>query len=90
MGGKEIQVPFIVHEAAIARMERTNKRLLIALLVAIITIFASNAMWLYMWNQYDYVGETDTVTLETRDGTANYIGNDGDINYGENNGDAQD
>ena len=84
-----ITVPYIVHEASIARMERTNKRLLIALVVAIITIFASNVTWLYVWNQFEYVADEETVTLETRDGNANYIGNDGDITNGEDNGATQ-
>ena len=55
-------------------------------------LFASNLIWLYAWCQYDYVGETTTVSVEgDGDGDANYIGdyanyigNDGDIN-GENN-----
>ena len=83
---EEMQVPYIVHESSIARMERANKRLVIALVIAVLTIFASNVAWLWMWNQYDYVTDEDTVTLETRDGTANYIGNDGDIINGEDNG----
>ena len=39
-------VPYIVHESAMARMERQIKRLWIALLVVICMLFASNAGWL--------------------------------------------
>lgn len=73
-------VPYIVHESSMARNERTIKRLAIALVIAILVIFASNALWLYECSQYDYYGEQATV--EAEDGTANYIGNDGRIIFG--------
>ena len=76
-------IPYIVYESAQSRMERNNKRLVIALVIAIILIFLSNAVWLYAWMQYDYVttdtAETSTIDIDAKYGTANYIGNDGDI-----------
>ena len=77
-------VPYIVHESAEARHERREKRLLIAILIAVILLFASNAMWLWAWMQYDYGTLSDeySVELETSDGNANYIGQDGDIYNG--------
>lgn len=75
-------VPYIVYESAQNRMERTNKRLLTALIIAIILAFISNLVWLYAWMQYDYSSaETDTqsIDIDAKDGTANYIGNDGEI-----------
>jgi hypothetical protein len=67
-------VPYIVHESAQARNERTVKRLVIALIVAIVLIFASNAIWLYAWMQYDYESE-ETVTEYKQDGEGlNIIG----------------
>ena len=50
-------------------------------------MFATNAIWAYVWCQYDYSSEeTSTVTtVDGKDGTANYIGNNGDIHNGENN-----
>ena len=77
------EVAYIVYESAMARAERHIKRLIIALVVAIVTLAVTNMLWLYEWSQYDYTGENTIV--EARYGTANYIGNDGDI-YGENNG----
>lgn len=78
-----LSVPYIVHEGIVARGERIIRRLIAALVVCIILIFASNALWLYAWMQYDYVSED--VTVDSKDGgNANYIGNDGDIiNNGE-------
>lgn len=85
-------VPFIVHEGAMARIERQSRRIFIALVIAILLLFASNALWLYAWMQYDYVGETTTTTktvdVDAKDGIANYIGNDGDINNGKDKSDS--
>lgn len=73
-------VPYVVHESSMARAERHNKRLWIALIVTIAMIFASNALWLWAWMQYDYTSEEIIVEQDTKDGgNANYIGNDGDI-----------
>ena len=78
-------VPYIVHESSMARMERQVKRGWIALIVAVCLLFASNAAWLYAWCQYDYSSE-EIVTVDGKDGVANYIGNDGDIVNGESYG----
>jgi hypothetical protein len=75
-------VPYIVHETAMARNERNVKRMVVALVTAIALLFASNALWLYAWMQYDY----ESYEAITDDGgDANIIGNDGDIynGYGE-------
>lgn len=76
------QIPYIVYEQSETRHERTVRRLIIALVLSIVLIFASNGLWLYYWMQYDYV-ET-TVELDGGEGNANYIGNDGEINNGTN------
>lgn len=78
-------VPYIVHESSMARMERQIKRLWIAVIVTVCLLFVSNAAWLYCWCQYDYSSE-EIVTVDGKDGIANYIGNDGDIVNGENHG----
>lgn len=69
-------VPYIVYESALARSERHLKRLVIALVIAIVLIFASNAAWLWAWMQYDYTGETTTTeTTYQQDGQGlNIIG----------------
>lgn len=79
-------VPYIVYEGAMARAERHIKRLVIALIVAIVMICVSNIAWLYVWNSYEYVGDSQAVTVDSDGGNANYIGNDGDISNGESNG----
>lgn len=75
-------VPFYAYEYTMARFERTIKRLVTALIISIVLMFLTNAIWVYEWNQYDY---TD-VTVDSNDGgNANYIGVSGVINNGEGN-----
>lgn len=81
----KITVPYIVYESAMARSERHIKRLVIALIVAVVMIALTNVAWLYVWNSYEYVGDSQ-VTVEG-EGNANYIGNDGDITNGEGDSD---
>ena len=75
-------VPYIVYESAEAKNERTIKRLIIALVITIVLMFATNAIWIIEFFSFDTI---DT-TIDAGSGTANYIGQDGDITYGENNG----
>ena len=82
----EPKIPMIVYEVAQVKHERTLKRLIIALVIAVVLMFASNALWLYAWTQYDYSGtDYDLINIDGKDGIANYIGNSGVINNGENN-----
>lgn len=39
-------VPYIVHEGDMARLERSNRRLLIALAIALIVMLLNNVAWL--------------------------------------------
>lgn len=77
-------VPYVVYESAMTRADRQIKRLVIALVVAILMIFTSNAIWLYSWMQYDYVSAEHTTTVDAEgSGIANYIGSTGDITNGK-------
>ena len=71
-------VPYIVHEASMARMERQTKRLWITVLVLIFLLVGTNGAWLWWNNQWETV-ESWEITQENEDGNNNYIGNDGDI-----------
>lgn len=74
-------VPYIVHESSMARMERQIKRLWIALIVAIVLLFASSAIFTYAWLQYDYSSE-ETIYQQDGEGT-NIIGDSNEVdNYG--------
>lgn len=76
-------IPYIAFEAEMARHERTIKRLLIALVIAVALIFISNMAWLWFFNQFDY--STDTISQGTESGDNSYIGAgaSGIINNGE-------
>ncbi len=48
-------VPYIVHETAMARNERNVKRLVVALIVAIVLAFATNVGWLIYESQFETI-----------------------------------
>ena len=73
-------VPYIVHETAMARNERNVKRMAFAIIIAVILLFASNALWLWAWMQYDYESYE---AITDNGGDANIIGQDGNIYNGD-------
>lgn len=75
-------VPYGVYEMAQARNERREKRLWIAILLAVALLFASNAIWLHAWMSYDYES-SESIMVDGKDGVANYIGNNGNVYNGE-------
>ena len=76
---QNVSVPFIIHESAMARAERHNKRMCIALIIAIIIVFITNGCWLLFVSQYNF--ESYDISTDGG-GNANYIGQDGDIYNG--------
>lgn len=75
-------IPYIAHESAMARNERTVKRLWITILTLIFLLVGSNCVWICYENQFEDI----EIVQENADGYNNFIGNDGDIVYGETNG----
>lgn len=65
-------VPYAVHEADMARMERTVKRLWILLLVLIVLFVGSNLAWVYYEKQLEVVQETE-IEQDTDGGGNNYV-----------------
>ena len=72
-------VPYIVHEGAVARLERVIKRMWVLVLSLIILLFVSNAAWIW------YESQIEEIRIEkgNESGYNNFIGNDGDIYNGE-------
>jgi hypothetical protein len=64
----------------IKELKALTKRLFILLIVTTIFAFTSNIVWIYAWFQ-----PTDerSVTVDGKDGIANYIGKEGDITNGK-------
>ena len=71
-------VPYIVHESAMARAERSAKRLWVVIILLIVMLVATNGAWIWYESQFETV-ETTEVIQENADGYNNYVGNDGDI-----------
>ena len=68
-------VPYIVHESIMARMERTIRRLWILCIILILLLAGTNAAWIVYENSFEDI----VVTQDNADGYNNYVGNDGDI-----------
>lgn len=78
MDNEQMTVPYIVFEGSMARSERHIKRLVIALIIAVVMIAVTNIAWLILWNSYEYVGDS---TSYSQDGEGvNIIGDRN--NYG--------
>ena len=82
----EKDVPYIVYESALTRMERLNRRLFIGLILAIVLLFVSNVLWLYAWNQYEYTSETVTYS---QDGQGVNVMGDGNVTETNNSANAE-
>lgn len=81
-------VPYIVYEGEMARQERNIKRLIVMLAVMLVLFFASNMAWLYVWNQYEYIEETETTTIDAQqDGEGVNIVDGEDVSYGSDSND---
>ena len=74
-------VPYIVHEASMARMERQAKRLWITVLALIVILVATNGAWIWYFNQRETIYQE--VTQEADTGTNNFVGGDviGETDY---------
>ena len=77
-GDNNPNVPYIVHEAIVTRLERIIKRLWILCLVLVLCLVGTNAAWVYYESQFMEI-EMD-VQQENERGLNNFIGNDGNIN----------
>lgn len=75
-------------EVVCTRLDKINARIVKALILTIVLLFISNAIWAYVWMQYDIEDEvtTETITLDTGEGgDANYADRGGSVVNGENN-----
>ena len=75
-------VPYIVHEAELARAERSFKRLWAAIILLIVLLFGSNAGWLWYESQFEET--TTTIEAEADDGGNAVANNNGMVDYNGN------
>ena len=80
-------VPYIVHEGDMSRLERQLKRLWIVILVLVFLLVGTNCAWLWYESQFQVVEET--VIEAEQDGSGINIVGGGDIDYGTESQDNQ-
>ena len=80
-------VPYIVHESDMSRLERQLKRLWIVVLVLIFLLVGSNCAWLWYESQFETVETIQEVIQEADNGENHFIGGDiiGETDYTNNN-----
>ena len=71
-------VPYMVHEGDMARMERNSRRLWIIVLVLIVLLVGSNIAWLCYENSMEEVSTTveQEVEQDNDSGDNNFVGGD--------------
>ena len=72
-------VPYVVHESAMARAERQAKRLVAVIILLIVLLVGSNICWAAYENSFDDMTETYTVEQDGAE-TNNSVRNGGVIN----------
>lgn len=74
-------VPYIVHESDMARLERTIKRLWILLLVVIVLLVGSNIAWIVYENSFTDEVTTESYEAVTDDGGTAIANGSGEVRY---------
>ena len=74
--GNREQIPYIVHEGAMSRMERVNKRLIAIIALLIVLLVGSNIAWLIHESKYQ-----DICIESEQDGYGVNIVGGSDITY---------
>lgn len=77
-----ISIPFIVHEAALSRIERINKRLWILAIVIFTAFVFSNIYWINNEMQYEDV-LTETYETTTSANNPVFVNGNGTLNYND-------
>lgn len=62
-------IPYVAHESMLARQERTIRRLFIIVILLIILLVGTNAIWIWYESQFEDV-VTTSVEADTDNGTA--------------------
>ena len=84
-------VPYIVFESEMARMERVIKRLFVLMIVSVALLVGTNIFWIYYESQFEEVVTTQEVTQDVDSGDGgDAIINDGVRINGESETDSQD
>lgn len=74
-------VPYIVHEGMMARLERANRRLWILCIIMFLSLVVSNAGWIWYESQWEDVVTTETYESEADDGGVAISNGSGRVDY---------
>ena len=72
-------VPYIVHESAMARSERKEKRMFAVIVLLILLLVGSNCAWLWYESSFEDV-TTTTIEADATDGGNAIANGDGSVN----------
>ena len=79
----EKMIPYFSHEGDMARMERTNRRLFVIVIILIVALLGTNAGWLIYESQFETV-QTQTTKVEQEaeweDGSNIIMNGTGEVN----------
>ena len=84
----QANVPYFVHEAEMARQERTVKRLWILCIIMFLALVISNAGWIYYESQFQDEVITQEISQDSGEGGINTY--NGKIVGGDDYGEAED
>ena len=74
-------IPFVAYESGMARMERSNKRLWIIIIILAVMLFGSNIAWTIYENQFEEVTTTESYEATTDDGGTAIANGSGEVRY---------
>ena len=83
-------IPFVAFESMLEKEDRQQRRMAAIIIILILLLIGTNTLWIYEWNQYDYVDDYTEIEVDSEgQGIANYIGEDGDITNGKGESDTK-
>ena len=83
---KVTDVPYLVHEEELVRMERNVKRWFIGWIITFVALILTNIGWVVYESQFEDIVSTQTVTQDSGEGGSNSF--EGDFYGGNYNGEA--
>ena len=78
----------IAFERMQSKDERNDRWRNIIIILLIVLLVATNAMWLWAWNQYDYVADDYSIEADQDGGGVNIVGG-GNVDYGAEGNDSK-
>ena len=86
---QNVNVPYVVHESAMARSERNGKRMWIVILVLILALIGTNLAWIIYKNSFEEVITTTEEYYDVEQDADGGGDNNSIINGGVINGEAE-